>query len=194
MPSIRKDQTSSCPDGWIKAGIKVPVNLTARQEKYATRCTGIARSVFNLMVATHHMARTQCHGKWPNPMEMEKVFNDLKHEPDFGMEYATRVSKFVAQGACRDFRHAYENWRNPDLRAARPSFKRRTASAPDHSWPHPALRASGTMATGASGFRTSAPVKLKRELPHGLPYEVRIKRENGRLVRQHQLLEAARRR
>ena len=28
MPSIRKDQTSSCPDGWLKAGIKVPVNLT----------------------------------------------------------------------------------------------------------------------------------------------------------------------
>ena len=125
MPRIRKDQTTSCPDGWIKAGIKVPVNLTARQEKYAARCTGIARSVFNLMVATHQMARTQCQGQWPGPMEMEKVFNDLKHEPDFGMEYATQVSKFIAQGACRDFRHAYENWRNPDLRAARPGFKKK---------------------------------------------------------------------
>ena len=46
-----------------KAGIKVPVNLTARQEKYAARCTGIACSVFNLMVATHQMARTQCPGQ-----------------------------------------------------------------------------------------------------------------------------------
>ena len=55
----------------------------------------------------------------------EKVFNDLKHEPYFSMEYATQVSKFVAQGACSDFRHAYENWRNPDLRAARPSFKKK---------------------------------------------------------------------
>ena len=31
------------------------------------------------------------------------------------MEYATEVSKFVAQGASRDFRRAYENWRNPEL-------------------------------------------------------------------------------
>ena len=41
------------------------------------------------------------------------------------MRYATEVSKFVAQGSCRDFRRAYENWRNPELRAARPSFKRK---------------------------------------------------------------------
>ena len=59
MPRIRKDQTSSCPDGWSKAGIKVPVNLTVRQEKYAARCTGIARSVFNLMVATQENCATQ---------------------------------------------------------------------------------------------------------------------------------------
>ena len=36
--------------------------------------------------------------------------------PEFGMEYATEVSKFVAQGACRDFRRAYENWRNSDAK------------------------------------------------------------------------------
>ena len=45
-------------------------------------------------------ARAQVHGLWPSPMELEKQFNDLKHEPEFGMEYATEVSKFVAQGAC----------------------------------------------------------------------------------------------
>ena len=56
---------------------------------------------------------------------MEKQFNDLKHEPEFGMEYATEVSKFVAQGACRDFRRAYENWRNPTLNAERPTFKKK---------------------------------------------------------------------
>ena len=56
---------------------------------------GIARSVFNLMVATHRSARAQVHGLWPSPMELEKIFNDLKHEPEFGMEYATEVSKFV---------------------------------------------------------------------------------------------------
>ena len=179
MAKIRKNQTSSCPDGWLKAGIKVPVNLTARQEKYAARCTGIARSVFNLMVATHQMARTQCHGQWPSPMEMEKVFNDLKHEPYFGMEYVTRVSKFAAQGACRDFRHAYENWRNPDLRAARPSFKRKNRVGAGSF-----LAASGVARIRYDGHRRIrlpylGSVKLKRELPHGLSYEVRIKRDNG---------------
>ena len=90
-------------------------------------------------------------------MEMEKVFNDLKHEPDFGMEYSTQVSKFIAQGACRDFRHAYENWRNPDLRAARPSFKKKNRVGAGSF-----LAASGVARIRydghrASGFRISAP-------------------------------------
>ena len=133
----RNSQRSSCPEDWLKDGIKVPVHLTDRQEQYATRAVDIARSVCNLMVATHQMtraqghgywgnlARAQGHGYWPNPMELEKQFNDLKHEPEFGMEYATEVSKFVAQGACHNFRRAYENWRNPELKSARPSFKRK---------------------------------------------------------------------
>ena len=106
MAKARNNQRSSCPDGWLKDGIKVPLHLTTRQEQYATRAVGIARSVFNLMVATHRSARAQVHGLWPSPMELEKIFNELKHEPEFGMEYATEVSKFVAQGACRDFRRA----------------------------------------------------------------------------------------
>ena len=111
--------------GWLKAGIKVPVSLTTRQEQHAARAVGVARSVFNLMAATHQMARAQGQGLWPSPMELEKTFNELKHNPESGMEYATEVSKFVAQRACCDFRRAYENWRNPELRAARPSFKRK---------------------------------------------------------------------
>ena len=99
MAKARNNQPSSCPDGWLKAGIKVSVHLTVRQEQYATRAVGIARSVFNLMVATHRSARAQVHGLWPSPMELEKQFNELKHEPEFGMQYATEVSKFVAQGA-----------------------------------------------------------------------------------------------
>ena len=90
MVRKRNSQRSSCPEGWLKDGIKLPV-----------------------------------HGLWPSPMELEKQFNDLKHEPEFGMEYATEVSKFVAQGACRDFRRAYENWRNPTLNAERPTFKKK---------------------------------------------------------------------
>ena len=125
MVRKRNGQRSSCPEGWLKAGIKVPTSLTVRQEQYATRAVGIARSVFNLMVTTHQMARAQGHGYWPSPMEMEKQFNELKHQPEFGMQYATEVSKFVAQGASRDFRRAYENWRNPELKAARPTFRKK---------------------------------------------------------------------
>ena len=133
MVRKRNSQRSSCPEDWLKDGIKLPVHLTVRQGQYAARAVGIARSVFNLMVATHRSARAQVHGLWPSPMELEKQFNELKHEPEFGIEYATEVSKFVAQGACRDFRRAY-----------------------------------------------LGSVKLKRELPEGIPYEVRISRQNGR--------------
>ena len=128
MVRKRTSQRSSCPEGWLKDGIKLPVHLTVRQGQYAARAVGIARSVFNLMVATHRSARAQVHGLWPSPLELEKIFNDLKHEPEFGMEYATEVSKFVAQGACRDFRRADENWRNPTLKARA------------LSWPPPADR------------------------------------------------------
>ena len=125
MVKTRTKQRTTCPDGWLKAGVKVPVSLTVKQERYATRSVGIARAVFNLMVATHRSARAQVHGLWPSPMELEKQFNDLKHQPEFGMQYATEVSKFVAQGAARDFRRAYENWRNPELRALKPGFRKK---------------------------------------------------------------------
>ena len=180
MAKARNNQRSSCPDGWLKAGIKVPLHLTTRQEQYATRAVGIARSVFNLMVATHQSARAQVHGLWPSPMEMEKQFNELKHEPGFGMQYATEVSKFVAQGASRDFRRAYENWRNPELRAARPSFKKKNRTGTGSF-----LAASGVDRVKYDDHRRIrlpylGSVKLKRELPEGIPYEVRIKQENGR--------------
>ena len=180
MAKARNNQRSSCPDGWLKAGIKVPLHLTTRQEQYATRAVGIARSVFNLMVATHQSARAQVHGLWPSPMEMEKQFNDLKHEPEFGMEYATEVSKFVAQGACRDFRRAYENWRNPTLKAERPTFKKKNRIGTGSF-----LAASGVDRVKYDDHRRIrlpylGSVKLQRELPEGIPYEVRIKQENGR--------------
>ena len=180
MAKAHNNQRSSCPDGWLKAGIKVPLHLTTRQEQYATRAVGIARSVFNLMVATHQSARAQVHGLWPSPMEMEKQFNELKHEPGFGMQYATEVSKFVAQGASRDFRRAYENWRNPELRAARPSFKKKNRTGTGSF-----LADSGVDRVKYDDHRRIrlpylGSVKLKRELPEGIPYEVRIKQENGR--------------
>ena len=59
MVRKRNGQHSSCPEDWLKDGIKVPIHLTVRQEQYAARAVGIARSVFNLMVATHRSARAQ---------------------------------------------------------------------------------------------------------------------------------------
>ena len=126
----RNNQRSTCPEGWLKAGIEAPVHLTVRQvtvrqEGSAARCIGIARSVFNQMVVTHRVARAYGEGPWPSPMALEKTFNELKHDPEFGMQYAAQVSKFLAQGARRDCRRAYENWRDPDLRAAGPSFRKK---------------------------------------------------------------------
>ena len=180
MVRKRNSQRSSCPEGWLQDGIKLPVHLTVRQEQYAARAVGIARSVFNLMVATHRSARAQVHGLWPSPMELEKIFNDLKHEPEFGMEYATEVSKFVAQGACRDFRRADENWRNPTLNAERPTFQKKNRIGTGAF-----LAASGVDRVKYDDHRRIrlpylGSVQLQRELPEGIPYEARIKQENGR--------------
>ena len=179
MVKTRTKQRTTCPDGWLKAGVKVPVSLTVKQDQYASRSVGIARAVFNLMVATHRSARAQGHGHGPSPMELEKIFNDLKHEPEFGMEYATEVSKFVAQGACRDFRRADENWRNPTLNAERPTFRKKNRIGTGSF-----LAASGVDRVKYDDHRRIrlpylGSVKLKRELPEGIPYEVRIKQENG---------------
>ena len=73
MAKARNSQRSTCPEGWRKAGIKVSVRLTTRQEQHAARVVGVARAVFNLMVATHQMARAQGQGLWPSPMELEQT-------------------------------------------------------------------------------------------------------------------------
>ena len=67
MVRKRNSQRSSCPEGWLKDGIKLPVHLTVRQGQYAARAVGIARSVFNLMVATHRSARRRSTGSGPVP-------------------------------------------------------------------------------------------------------------------------------
>ena len=116
-------------------------------------------------------------------MELEKQFNGLKHQPEFGMQYATEVSKFVAQGAARDFRRAqaaYENWRNPELRAAQPSFRKKNRQGTGSF-----LAASGVEPVRYDGHRRIrlpylGSVKLQRELPEGIAYEVRLRKENGR--------------
>ena len=132
MQQKRNKQNSSCPEGYQPAGIIIPLRLTKRQEKYATRCVGISRAVYNTMVATHQLARAHGHGPWPSPMEMEKLFNELKHDPAFGMTFTTEVSKFVAQGTCRDFRNAYNRWLAKDLKSDKPVFHKKNANGRIH--------------------------------------------------------------
>ena len=179
MPK-RKNQKSSKPEGWIEAGTSVPLGLTVKQERYARRGVGVARAVYNTLKFTHQAARAHGHGPWPFPSELEKTFNELKHDPAFGMQFATEVSKFVAQGACRDFQRAYENWRNPELPARKPATKRKRRTGSGSF-----LIASGVAVVKYDGHRRIrlpglGSVKLHRELPPDvIPYEVRIERENG---------------
>ena len=93
----KRKQPSSCPEGWLPAAMVVQLELTCRQERYAQRCVGIARFVYNRMVANDQAGRDV--GLWLTPHELEKEFNAAKQtNPSLG--FVTTVSKFVAQGAC----------------------------------------------------------------------------------------------
>ncbi|MCY4364901.1 MAG: helix-turn-helix domain-containing protein [Chloroflexi bacterium] len=113
----KRRQPSSCPDGWLPAAIVVQLELTRRQENYAQRCVGIARFVYNRMVANDQAVREA--GLWRTPHELEKEFYAVKQtNPTLG--FVTEVSKFVAQGACRNYRNARARWLNKALKARRP--------------------------------------------------------------------------
>ena len=47
----KRKQPSSCPEDWLPAAIVIQLELTRRQERYARRAVGIARFVYNRMVA-----------------------------------------------------------------------------------------------------------------------------------------------
>ena len=53
----KRKQPSSCPEGWLPAAIVVQLELTCRQERYTKRCVGIARLVYNRMVANDQAGR-----------------------------------------------------------------------------------------------------------------------------------------
>ena len=80
MPELKgkkRKQLSSCPEGWLAAAIVVQLELTRRQERYAQRCVGIARFIYNRMVANGQAGRDA--GLWLTPHELEKEFNAAKH-------------------------------------------------------------------------------------------------------------------
>ena len=174
MPKAkRKKKRSSCPKGWVPAGITVPVRLTKGQEAYCQRAVGIARFCYNLAVATHRFNRM----KPPSWMDIYKGFNRVKRE-DY--PFVTEVSSKVAEGAFLDFGRSIANWRNRELRSSAPKFKKkkatgagsfRAASGVDH------ISYNGKRRIQLLGLGS---VKLACTLPKGIPHEARIKRENGR--------------
>ena len=143
----KRRQPSSRPEGWLPAAIVVQLELTCRQEKYARRSVGIARFVYNRMVANDQAGRDA--DLWLTPHELEKEFNTAK-QVNQSLGFVTGVSKFVAQGACRNYRNAHSRWLNKSLKARKPKFhkKNRTGTgsflAASGSRNHPVLRTSQT--------------------------------------------------
>ena len=61
----KRRQPSTCPEGWLPAAVVVRLDLTCRQERYARRCVGIARFVYNRMAANDQAGRDV--GLWLTP-------------------------------------------------------------------------------------------------------------------------------
>ena len=172
----KSQQKSSCPKGWLPAGANVPIYLTQKQEIYCRKAIGISRFCYNLAVATHRFHRTN-QMSWPSWQDMSTAFNACKRD-DY--PFVTQVSSRVAEGAFIDFGKAMTNWRNPELRARPPRFKKK--------------KLTGTGAfRAASGIRQITynqkrriqlselgSVKLDHTLPSGIYHEAHIRRANGR--------------
>ena len=173
----KRKQPSTCPEGWLAAAIVVQLDLTCRQEGYAQRCVGIARFVYNRMVANDQAGRDV--GLWLTPHELEKEFNAVKHVNP-SLAFITEVSKFVAQGACRNYRNARSRWLSRDVKARRPVFHRKNRTGGGSF-----LAASGVAIIKYDGHRRIrlpylGSVRMTRALPDGLPYEATIRKRNGR--------------
>ena len=132
---------------------------------------GIARFVYNRMVANDQAGRDV--GLWLTLLELEKEFNAIKHVNP-SLFFVTEVSKFVAQGACRNYRNARFRWLNSKIKARRPVFHKKTRTGAGSF-----LAASGIACIRYDGHRRIrlpylGSVKMTRTLPEGMPYEVTI--------------------
>ena len=161
----------------MPAAVVVQLELTCRQERYAKRCVGIARFVYNRMVSNDQAGRDV--GLWLTPHELEKEFNAAKHINP-ALAFVTEVSKFVAQGACRNYRNARSRWLSKDVKARRPVFHRKNRTGAGSF-----LAASGVAIIKYDGRRRIrlpylGSVRMTRALPKGIPYEVTIRKRNGR--------------
>ena len=169
-------RTSSCPEGWLAAGTKVPLRLTKKQEQYCRNALGVRRFVYNLAVATHRFHRTN-RLPWPSWQDMYKAFNACKHE-DY--PFVAGVASRVAEGAFMDFGQALANWRNPNIRTRAPRFMRRKLTG-EGSF----RAASGVQQIRYDGKRrirlpVIGSVKLGDVVPKGVYHDAHIRFENGR--------------
>ena len=173
----KRKQASSCPEGWLPSAIVAQLELTCQQECYAQRCVGIARFVYNRLVANDQAGRDT--GLWLTPFELEKEFNVAKRVNP-SLAFVTDVSKFVAQGACRNYRNARSRWLNPELKARKPAFHRKSRTGTGSF-----LAASGIAVIKYDGHRRIrlpylGSVRMTRALPEGIPYEVTLGKRTGR--------------
>ena len=153
LPGKKRKQPSSCPEGWLPSAFGVQLELTRRQEHYSQRCIGIGRFVYNRLVANDQAGREI--GLGLTPHELEREFNTAR-QINPALAFVTEVSKFVAQGACRNYRNARSRWRSQDLKARRPVFHRKNRTGTGSFLAARECRASDTTATGAFGCPTWA--------------------------------------
>ena len=151
------------------------MQLTERQQAYARRAVGVSRFVYNLCVATHRFCRSN-HLPWPSWQDLNKALNAAKHE-DF--PFVTEVSKYVAEGAVRDFGIALKNWRDNSHKGRRPKFHKKRLTGTGSF-----LAASGIANVQYDGKRRIklpylGSVKLAHTLPEGIFYEAHISFRNG---------------
>ena len=172
----KSQRKTSCPEGWVPAGATAPVRLTVKQEQYCRKAIGINRFCYNLAVATHKFHRVN-RLPWPSWQDIYKAFNACKHQ-DY--PFVTEVNSRVAEGAFMNFGKAIANWRNPELKARAPKFKRKKLTGAGSF-----RAASGVTQIRYNGKRRIqlpglGSVKLDCTLPKGIYHEAHLKQENGR--------------
>ena len=167
----------------------MPIRPTVHQQQYSARAIGISRYVYNLCVATHRFCR-QNRIKWPSWQDLQKALNAAKKDghflhppkPDNPPQEPTflkEVSKFVTEGAAKEFGKAIANWRNPNTKAGSPQFKKRRRTGSGSF-----LAASGVKTITYNGKRRITlpglgSIKLAHTLPKGIIHEARISFRNG---------------
>ena len=85
------------------------------------------------------------------------------------------MSKFVAQGVCRNYRNAHARWRDRTLRARRTVFRRKNRTGADSF-----LAASGVNCVRYDGHRRIRVPRYDGHRRIRVPYEVTVRKRNGR--------------